>query len=68
MLCAMQSGVFYFFAAFCFAQAIYFYFFLPETKGLHIEQVSPREQAIGFLICAQYDLNKAYILSGAGLL
>ena len=39
MMCTMQAGVFYLFSGFCFAQALYFLFFLPETKGLHVEEV-----------------------------
>ena len=34
-----MQGVFYFFAGWCLVQAVNYQFFLPETKGRHIEQV-----------------------------
>jgi sugar porter (SP) family MFS transporter len=39
MLCTMEFGVFLFFAGFVLAMTIFVYFFIPETKGLLIEDV-----------------------------
>ncbi|TVU08138.1 hypothetical protein EJB05_41527, partial [Eragrostis curvula] len=40
MLCHMRAGIFFFFAAWLVAMTAFVYFFLPETKGVPIEQVA----------------------------
>uniref|UniRef100_A0ACD6A4Y1 Uncharacterized protein n=1 Tax=Avena sativa TaxID=4498 RepID=A0ACD6A4Y1_AVESA len=39
MLCHMRAGIFFFFAAWLAAMTAFVYLFLPETKGVPIEQV-----------------------------
>ena len=39
MLCHMKYGVFLFFAGWCIVMTAFIYFFLPECKGLHVEEV-----------------------------
>lgn len=39
MLCSMKYGVFLFFAACVIIGTLFIYFFLPECKGLHVEEV-----------------------------
>ncbi|XP_009615105.1 sugar transport protein 10 [Nicotiana tabacum] len=40
MLCEMKFGLFFFFAAFVVAMTLFIFFFLPETKGIPIEEVN----------------------------
>ncbi|WVZ82667.1 hypothetical protein U9M48_029906 [Paspalum notatum var. saurae] len=40
MLCHMKAGIFFFFAAWLAVMTAFVYLFLPETKGLPIEQVA----------------------------
>ncbi|XP_022151700.1 sugar transport protein 12-like [Momordica charantia] len=40
MLCHMKFGLFFFFAFFVAVMTIFIYFFLPETKGIPIEDMS----------------------------
>ncbi|GAB2259617.1 hypothetical protein Droror1_Dr00010472 [Drosera rotundifolia] len=40
MLCHMKFGLFMFFAFFDFANSLFVYFFLPETKGIPIEEMT----------------------------
>ncbi|XP_030451898.1 sugar transport protein 1-like isoform X1 [Syzygium oleosum] len=40
MLCHMKFGLFLFFAFFVIVMSIYIYIFLPETKGIPIEEMS----------------------------
>lgn len=39
MLCHMKFFLFFFFAVFVFIMTIFIYFFLPETKGVPIEEM-----------------------------
>ncbi|KAJ4956868.1 hypothetical protein NE237_013651 [Protea cynaroides] len=39
MLCGMEYGLFFFFAAWEFMMTVFIYFFLPETKGIPIEEM-----------------------------
>lgn len=39
MLCHMKSGIFFFFGVWVVIMSIFVYFFLPETKGIPIEQM-----------------------------
>ncbi|KAE9607174.1 putative major facilitator, sugar transporter, major facilitator superfamily [Lupinus albus] len=39
MLCHMKFGLFIFFAFFVFVMTLFIYFFLPETKGIPIEEM-----------------------------
>lgn len=39
MLCAMEWGVFLFFASFVVIMTIFIYFMMPETKGIPVERV-----------------------------
>ncbi|KAF6138359.1 hypothetical protein GIB67_040325 [Kingdonia uniflora] len=39
MLCHFKFGLFFFFAAFTVIMSIFVYFFLPETKGIPIEEM-----------------------------
>ncbi|KMT00388.1 hypothetical protein BVRB_9g216930 [Beta vulgaris subsp. vulgaris] len=40
MLCHLKFGLFLFFAFFLFLMSVFIYFFLPETKGMPIEEMS----------------------------
>ncbi|XP_030473175.2 sugar carrier protein C [Syzygium oleosum] len=40
MLCHLKFGLFLFFAFFVFVMSVFVYFFLPETKGIPIEEMS----------------------------
>ncbi|RZC80525.1 hypothetical protein C5167_043100 [Papaver somniferum] len=40
MLCHMKFGLFFFFGGFVFIMTIFVYFFVPETKGIPIEEMS----------------------------
>ncbi|KAL7160198.1 hypothetical protein ABFS83_01G077400 [Erythranthe nasuta] len=40
MLCHMKFGLFIFFAVFVFVMTFFIYFYLPETKGIPIEEMS----------------------------
>ncbi|PHT99220.1 Sugar transport protein 9 [Capsicum chinense] len=40
MLCGMKFGLFFFFGGFVFIMTLYVFFFLPETKGVHIEEIT----------------------------
>ncbi|KAK9085066.1 hypothetical protein Sjap_025477 [Stephania japonica] len=40
MLCVMKFGLFFFFGGFVFIMTVFVYFFLPETKGIPIEEMS----------------------------
>ncbi|KAI9080506.1 hypothetical protein K1719_037472 [Acacia pycnantha] len=40
MLCHMKFGLFFFFAVFVVGMTIFIFFFLPETKGMPIEEMS----------------------------
>ncbi|KAL5700237.1 hypothetical protein ACHQM5_025710 [Ranunculus cassubicifolius] len=40
MLCGMKFGLFFFFGSFVLVMSIFVYFFLPETKGIPIEEMS----------------------------
>ncbi|KAK9134374.1 hypothetical protein Syun_013704 [Stephania yunnanensis] len=40
MLCTIKFGLFFFFAAFGLAMTLFIYFFLPETKGIPIEEMA----------------------------
>ena len=40
MLCHMKFGLFLFFAFFVLVMSLFIYFFLPETKGIPIEEMS----------------------------
>ena len=39
MLCKMESGVFYFFAGWLVVMVVTIGTILPETRGLHVEEV-----------------------------
>ncbi|XP_042519817.1 sugar transport protein MST6-like [Macadamia integrifolia] len=39
MLCTMEYGLFFFFAAWELIMTVFIYFFLPETKGIPIEEM-----------------------------
>ncbi|XP_043693488.1 sugar transport protein MST7-like isoform X1 [Telopea speciosissima] len=39
MLCGMEYGLFFFFAAWELMMTVFIYFFLPETKGIPIEEM-----------------------------
>ena len=39
MLCTMKWAVFIFFAGFVIAMSLFVYFFVPETKGIPVEEV-----------------------------
>eukprot|EP01018_Ginkgo_biloba_P009549 Gb_40864 [translate_table: standard] len=39
LLCAMKYGIFFFFASWIFIMTVFVYFFLPETKGIPIEEM-----------------------------
>ncbi|MCL7036181.1 hypothetical protein MKW94_023930 [Papaver nudicaule] len=40
MLCHMKFGLFFFFGGFVFIMTLFVYFFIPETKGIPIEEMS----------------------------
>ncbi|KAI3869356.1 hypothetical protein MKX03_014534 [Papaver bracteatum] len=40
MLCHMKFGLFFFFGGFVFIMTVFVYFFIPETKGIPIEEMS----------------------------
>nr|AAC61852.1 putative monosaccharide transporter 1 [Petunia x hybrida] len=40
MLCEMKFGLFFFFAGFVVLMTLFIFFFLPETKGIPIEEVN----------------------------
>ncbi|PIA34384.1 hypothetical protein AQUCO_03800179v1 [Aquilegia coerulea] len=40
MLCGMKFGLFFFFGSFVVIMSVFVYFFLPETKGIPIEEMS----------------------------
>ncbi|KAJ6777709.1 SOLUTE CARRIER FAMILY 2 FACILITATED GLUCOSE TRANSPORTER [Salix koriyanagi] len=42
MLCHMRSGIFFFFAAWIVVMGIFAIFFLPETKGIPIDEMNER--------------------------
>ncbi|XP_073119924.1 sugar transport protein 8-like [Henckelia pumila] len=42
MLCHMRSGIFFFFAAWIFVMGCFAKFFLPETKGIPIDEMNDR--------------------------
>lgn len=39
MLCSMEYGIFLFFAGFCIIMTIFVIFFVPETRGVPIEEI-----------------------------
>lgn len=39
MLCSLKFGLFIFFACFVVIMSFFIFFFLPETKGIHIEDM-----------------------------
>ncbi|KAI3905024.1 hypothetical protein MKW92_000454 [Papaver armeniacum] len=39
MLCHLKAGIFFFFGGWVFVMTVFVYFFLPETKGIPIEQM-----------------------------
>ncbi|RZC86723.1 hypothetical protein C5167_030071 [Papaver somniferum] len=39
MLCHLKAGIFFFFGGWVFIMTVFVYFFLPETKGIPIEQM-----------------------------
>ncbi|KDP40152.1 hypothetical protein JCGZ_02150 [Jatropha curcas] len=42
MLCKMQAGIFFFFAAWIVAMMVFALFFIPETKGIPIDEMVDR--------------------------
>ncbi|KAI3919347.1 hypothetical protein MKW92_020299 [Papaver armeniacum] len=40
MLCHLKAGIFFFFGGWVFVMTVFVYFFLPETKGIPIEQMA----------------------------
>lgn len=42
MLCHMRSGIFFFFAVWIVIMGSFAYFFLPETKGIPIDEMNER--------------------------
>lgn len=40
MLCTMQAGIFYFFAAWVVVMGLFAMFFIPETKGISVETIN----------------------------
>ncbi|WCJ23725.1 Sugar transport protein 8 [Euphorbia peplus] len=42
MLCTMRAGIFFFFAAWIVAMMLFAFFFIPETKGVSIDEMNDR--------------------------